>query len=213
MIAPSVLSMDFSKMESSLQLCQQGGAKWIHYDVMDGHFVDNLTFGATILKGIRQLTPLFLDVHLMIQQPARYLEDYVNAGADQITVHIECFEQPAQLFDFIAKAHALGVKVGLTSKPKTAIEQLVPYLANVDLVLVMSVEPGFGGQAFMPEALSKIAFFNQYREQHACHYLIEVDGGINAETAKMAKDHGCDVLVAGSYIFKKDIVQQIQSLL
>lgn len=211
MIAPSVLSMDFSTMQESLDLVKKAGAPWIHYDVMDGHFVNNLTFGADVLSGIRKCSDLFLDVHLMIDNPKRYIPDFIKAGANSITVHVETIEHE-DFLKVIETLHQQGIKVGITSKPKTDIDLLVPYLDKVDLVLVMSVEPGFGGQAFMPEALDKIKFFDDYRKSHNCKYLIEVDGGINLDTAAKVKQVGCDVLVAGSYVFKGDIIKNIESI-
>lgn len=211
MIAPSVLSMDFSTMQESLDLVKKAGAPWIHYDVMDGHFVNNLTFGADVLSGIRKCSDLFLDVHLMIDNPKRYIPDFIKAGANSITVHVETIEHE-DFLKVIETLHQQGIKVGITSKPKTDIDLLVPYLDKVDLVLVMSVEPGFGGQAFMPEALDKIKFFDDYRKSHNCKYLIEVDGGINIDTAAKVKQVGCDVLVAGSYVFKGDIIKNIESI-
>lgn len=213
MIAPSVLSMDFSKMKESLDLVKKGGAQWIHYDVMDGHFVNNITFGADVLNGIDKLTDLFLDVHLMIDNPVRYRDDFIKAGANQLTAHVETFDSKESLHDFIDQCHALGCKVGLTFKPSTDFHLLDEFLSKLDLVLVMSVEPGFGGQLFMMEALDKIKYFDQQRQQNQYSYLIEVDGGINQDTAQLVKAAGCDVLVAGSYVFKGDIEKNIQSIL
>ena len=211
-IAPSVLSMDFSKSNQQLQEIEQAGAKWIHFDVMDGHFVKNITFGPDVLKGIHKMSSLFLDVHLMIDKPWLYAPKFIEAHADQITVHYESFSCDDQLHEFIDQMHQHHVKVGITCKPKTDYKQLVPFLSKVDLVLVMSVEPGFGGQSFMVEALDKITYFDQLRKEHHYTYLIEVDGGINDDTAKQCLEVGCDVLVAGSYIFNHDIYKRIESL-
>lgn len=211
-VAPSVLSMDYSDAKISLDQLEQSQASWIHYDVMDGHFVPNISFGPSILNDLNNKSKLFMDVHLMIEDPVRYAEVFIEAGADLITFHWECFNELAKAKEFIRYLHQKGVKAGITSKPATPIQTYQALLPLVDLVLVMSVEPGFGGQSFMEGALGKIAYFKDQREQAGYHYLIEVDGGINAETGKRCVEAGCDVLVAGSYIFNGDIVERVESL-
>lgn len=208
-IAPSLLSMDYSKVEESMRLLNESKAQWLHFDVMDGHFVPNLTFGPDILRGIRKLTDKFLDVHLMIDDPQKYAINFIENGADQITVHVECFESVDELKEFIHYLKNKDVKVGVTSKPATSLEWILEVIDLVDTVLVMSVEPGFGGQAFMMDALEKIRLFDKHRHQNL---WIQVDGGINNETARLVKDAGVDVAVAGSYVFKGDIIEKVESL-
>lgn len=211
-IAPSVLSMDYSKVEKSMELLNHSQAEWLHFDVMDGHFVPNLTFGPDILKGLDKLSGLMMDVHLMIDDPVKYAYKFIENGADQITFHVECFKDVDSLRAFIRELKQHQVWVGITSKPNTPLTLIEKVLDEVDTVLVMSVEPGFGGQAFMPQALDKIRHFHQLRQEKGYEYIIQVDGGINLETAKLVKEAGVDVVVAGSYIFKNDITQTIEDL-
>lgn len=211
-IAPSILSMDFSQVNTQMDLINSTPVSWIHFDVMDGHFVPNLTFGPDLLRGISQLSDSLMDVHLMIDDPVKYAPTFIKAGADQITAHIECFETIEDLKTFIDYLKEEGVKVGLTSKPATPIDWILELINEVDTVLVMSVEPGFGGQSFMMDALDKIQQFDEKRKETGSKALIQVDGGINLETAKLVLEAGADVLVAGSYIFKGDIVKNIEAL-
>ncbi|HIU13582.1 MAG TPA: ribulose-phosphate 3-epimerase [Candidatus Fimiplasma intestinipullorum] len=199
-ISPSVLSADFLHLHQEVKSIEATQAQWLHYDVMDGHFVPNLSFGMDILKSLRQATSLFLDVHLMISEPARYLQAFLDAGADLVTFHYEAVaeDEIAHLCDII---HQHGKKAGLSIKPATPVEVVLPYLEKLDLVLVMSVEPGFGGQRFMPLSLDKIRSLKVAIQQGAYQCLVEVDGGINDQTAIEAKESGADVLVAGSYVF------------
>jgi ribulose-phosphate 3-epimerase len=192
-IAPSILSADFTRLRDEIESVSQAGCDWIHVDVMDGHFVPNLTIGPPVIQWIRKATELPLDVHLMIEEPIRYLEDFRKAGADWITIHAEaCQDVPKT----IEKIRSLGAKAGISLRPKTALDVIFPYLNSVDLVLVMTVEPGFGGQKFMPEMLDKV---RSLRKRFA--KLISVDGGINLQTAPKAAEAGADVFVAGSAIF------------
>lgn len=211
-IAPSVLSMDYSKVEESMKLLNESKAQWLHFDVMDGHFVPNITFGPDILRGLSKLTNNLLDVHLMISNPKKYANEFIENGANLITVHWECFDDAEDALNFILELKKKGVKTGITSKPSTDIMEYQALLEEVDLVLVMSVEPGFGGQLFMMESLNKIRTLKELRDTNNYNYLIEVDGGINQETAKLVLDAGADVLVAGSYIFKADIIERVDSL-
>lgn len=195
-VAPSILSADFGNLQASLE--QVKSATWIHVDVMDGHFVPNITIGPVVVKGLRSYTAQVLDTHLMIDNPLQYAEAFVKAGSDRITFHYEAVNDPLKVIREIKK---LGVPVGISIKPKTDVKSLLTILEDVDLVLVMSVEPGFGGQAFMPEAVEKIKELTTLKKVVKNNYLIEVDGGINKQTAKLCKEAGVDVLVAGSYIF------------
>ncbi len=205
-ISPSILSADFASLADEIKQVESAGCDWIHVDVMDGHFVPNLTIGPAVIKSIRKRTKLPLDVHLMIEEPMDWLSDYVSAGSDLITVHVEACNDVRQTLDEIRLARK---RPGISLKPKTPVEQILPFLKYVELVLIMTVEPGFGGQKFMPEPIEKIRFLRKVG--YAGH--ISVDGGINAETARLALDAGADVLVAGNAIFgNADRKAAIQSL-
>jgi ribulose-phosphate 3-epimerase len=204
-IAPSLLSADFSRLPEQVQEALDGGADWLHLDVMDGHYVPNLTFGPIIVEGIRKLTKTTLDTHLMISNPDDYLEAFVKAGADILTVHVEACQHLWRTCETIKK---LGAKVGVTLNPATPIEHLDPVLELADLVLVMSVEPGFGGQSFIPSSTRKIHYLKEQKLIHGFSYVIEVDGGIEPKTAPIVVNAGAEVLVAGSSIFGKTNVAE-----
>ena len=202
-IAPSILSADFNKLGEELNSIEKAGAEYVHFDVMDGHFVPNISFGIPVLKSISHSHHMVNDVHLMIENPLKYAEEFIKAGADIITFHLEA-ASPSECKELIKLIHSLGKKVGISIKPKTNPKEVLPYLKDIDLILVMSVEPGFGGQSFMPNALEKIQILRQEIDKNNYQTLIEVDGGINEETAKLCKNAGVDILVAGSYIFSSE---------
>lgn len=209
-IAPSILSADFAKLGEEIKDVVQGGADYIHVDVMDGHFVPNMTIGPLIVDAIRPTTDLPLDVHLMIENPDQYIAAFAHAGADIITVHQEACPHLHRTIQLI-KDHE--VKAGVVINPATPVEAIKEVLSYVDMVLVMTVNPGFGGQSFIHEAVSKIATLDQLREEHQYTYEIEIDGGVNVETAKLCTDAGADVLVAGSAIYgKADRREAIQAI-
>ncbi len=210
-IAPSILSSDFSKLGEVLEELNQSGAEMVHVDVMDGHFVPNITFGPPVIKKIRKYSTLPFDVHLMIAPVHKYIRDFADAGADIITVHPEATDNLVQTIELIK---SLGKKAGVSLNPKTTLDSILPVLHLVDLVLVMSVNPGFGGQKFMPEVLSKVKELRAKIDQEKLNIDIEIDGGIDFETAKLAKDAGVDILVSGTTLFdSKDSLQNnIQKL-
>lgn len=196
--APSILSADFAKLGDELSIVDPA-RDWVHCDVMDNHFVPNLTFGPLLVGATRRLTRAFVDVHLMMERPWAMVDEFRRAGADMITVHVEACPETREV---LRQIRATGAKAGLSLKPNTPYHAVAPYLPDLDLLLVMTVEPGFGGQSFMPEMLEKVRAARAERERRKLGFLVEVDGGINAETAKLARVAGADVFVAGNSVFR-----------
>lgn len=196
-----MLSANFSKFGEEIERVERSGADWIHLDVMDGMFVPNITIGAPIIKAVRKNSELPFDVHLMIEDPIRYIDDFTKAGADILTVHTEA---KGDIMGAIDKIHENGLKAGISLNPGTPVSDITIYLNKVDLVLVMTVQPGFGGQSFREEGIPKIEFLRRYADENGLRYDISVDGGINRNTGKRCADAGATVLAAGSYLFKMD---------
>ena len=207
LIAPSLLSSDFSQLGREVQTLEKAGADWIHWDIMDSHFVPQLTFGPPVVKALRPLSPLAFDIHLMVEKPERLILPFQRAGADSITFHIESCKEPKNL---IQKIKSLNLKAGLSVKPKTPIEQVFPFLEGLDLILVMTVEPGAGGQAFLEKQAEKVLILREKIRSLHSPPLIEVDGGVDFEVAKKVIE--ADVLVSGNYIFKGNYKNRISKL-
>ena len=200
-LSPSMLSIDFTKVGEQLSIVEQAGTPYIHLDVMDGVFVPNISFGIPVIKGIRKATNMVFDAHLMIVEPERYVEEFKKAGADIINFHVEATKDPAAV---IKKIKDLGVKAGITIKPKTPVETIKPFLKDLDMVLVMTVEPGFGGQKFMEDQVPKIRQLAEWKKELGLSYDIEVDGGVNIDNVRTVLDAGANVIVAGSAVFGKE---------
>ena len=209
-IAPSILSADFTKLGQDIDSIKT--ADYLHFDVMDGIFVPNISIGIPVLESVRKYTDMVLDVHLMITEPVRYVERFADAGADIVVFHLEA-DTPENIALAIEKVKAKGKKVGISIKPKTPAEELIPYMKDLDLALVMTVEPGFGGQKFMADMMPKVEMLRKYIDENGLDCELEVDGGVNPETAAVCRAAGANVLVAGSDVFKAaDRAARIESL-
>ena len=201
-LAPSILSADFTDLKTALNQCEEGGAHWVHVDVMDNQFVPNLTIGPPVVKSIRPKTEKFIDVHMMVIEPEKLVEPFARAGADNITFHIEAADDPDNIIDLIKSC---GCKAGVSIKPKTPLQDIIPILDKVDVILVMSVDPGFGGQGFLPGSSERVSKIKKLLVDNCLNrVLIEVDGGVKLHNAKEVIEAGADVLVAGSEVFNSD---------
>lgn len=210
LISPSILASDFSRLGEEAQRMQSAGADWLHIDVMDGHFVPNITLGAPIVKSLRKRSDLVFDVHLMISDPLKYVGDFAAAGADIITFHAECDNETDEVID---KIHSLGCKAGLAVKPGTDADAVLPYLEKLEMVLVMTVEPGFGGQSFMHETMPKLKQIRDVCKAKELDVCLQVDGGIAEKTVGIAAQNGANVFVAGSAVFGSDDPKAAVSML
>lgn len=209
-LSPSILSADFTKVGEQLQILDKAGAQYVHVDVMDGLFVPSISFGMPVIKSIRKTTKRIFDVHLMIEKPERYIAEFADCGADIITFHVEATDKTAAIIDDI---HARGLKAGIAIKPGTPVDAVKPYLQSVDMILVMTVEPGFGGQAYIDYCTDKVIAVKKMAEESGRAIDIQVDGGINKDNADMVLKAGANVIVAGSAVFKEDIAKNVTDFL
>jgi len=207
-LSPSILAADFTKLGEQMKMVQENGAKYLHFDVMDGHFVPSISFGMPVLQSIHQVADVIYDVHLMIEEPIRYVEEFAKAGADIITVHLEACDDIQAVID---KIRACGCKVGISIKPNTPVAQVLPFVDKVDMVLIMTVEPGFGGQAFIESSLEKITHLREELRVRNLEVDIQVDGGIYLENVRKVLDAGANVIVAGSAVFNGNLSENTEA--
>ena len=200
-VSASILSADLANLGADLKKCRENGVDRIHFDVMDGHFVDNISYGIPVLASVNKATDMFLDVHLMITDPLKYIKPFAENGADMITFHLESDSDAAAVLDAI---HNAGIGAGIAVKPATPVSELIPFIGKAEMFLVMTVEPGFGGQGFIPETLDKISELRKILNDNGSDAIIQTDGGINGKTAPLVREAGCDCLVSGSYLFKAE---------
>ena len=211
-VSPSILSADFANLSSELQVMKNAGAPWAHVDVMDGHFVPNISIGVPVVASLRKATDLFLDVHLMIDTPIKYVDQFIASGADLVVIHLES-DTPEMIHKTLSRIHELGCKAGLTIKPGTPVEAMEPFLNEIDMALVMTVEPGFGGQSFMADMMPKVSTIRGYISEMNPTCELEVDGGVGPKTYRTCIEAGADVLVAGSAVYgAPDIPARIAEL-
>lgn len=208
-LSPSILAADFSVLGKQIKEVEMAGAQYLHIDVMDGSFVPSISFGMPVISSIRKISNIIFDVHLMIEKPERYIEEFARIGADIITFHLEATEKPAEVIDLI---HSFGKKAGMSIKPATPVEAIVPYMEQLDMLLVMTVEPGFGGQSYIPESTERIRQARKLFEERGLKTDIQVDGGITADNVHVVLEAGANVVVAGSAVFRNDISGNVQKI-